>query len=1100
MKNKRFTTASLAVFSVVFILFPVALVLNHVFNSERRGVPLGNTLSEESLVTDVLTTDPSPLLSLTSSAAPKNTSGKVLKVHIVPHTHDDVGWLKTVDQYYYGLNNTIQHATVKYILTTVIQALILDSRRKFTYVEIAYFQMWWKEQTPQMQGRVRKLVKDGQLVFVNGGWCMHDEAATHFMGMIDQTTRGHQFLTREFDGYTPRVGWQLDPFGHSSTQASYMSAEMGFDSLYFGRIDYQDLQKRHNTSQCEGVWQSSPLNFGTDAQVFWGLTGSYGGNYGPPNGFQVDGVLNDEPIVEGVNVDERMQLFLNALMWQANRTQGDHIMLTMGSDFQYENGLENFDRLDKLIYYTNLYSNQGKFDHKLLGDYTEIHAFYSDPATYTAAKFEEQETNPPQSVQKKGWQVKTDDFFPYSDCDHCFWTGYYTSRAALKRLERVGSSFLHAARQVEAMATTQLADCVLSPLDKLEDGVSILQHHDGVSGTSKQHVANDYAKRVDVGLKRASAYMADLLTEKFFGQSHSINGFRYCQLLNESKCELTQSSSTFSREAKIGQINDFYVLAYNPLGQSRNEVLSLPVSDDSVDYKITNLETKKEVESALIPNPNFSKSNGAAPFHLYFETTNIPPLGGIMFLVEAKKASFSSMVREQAITSLEDDTIDFVLSNNKLDVTFDQRGQLKGVLSFDSDRVTGISQDFGYYTSYAGQGQKSGAYIFRPNETKQELKLLTSEEFSSRTSSQIYQSRLVSEIQTRVSPWVKSVTRIKKGAPYIEFEYTVGPIPIEDGIGKEVVVRYSSKEMYNDGVFYTDSNGREFVKRRLSHRPTWDLIEYQPVAGNFFPVNAAIYAQDIHSYMTVLTDRSQGGTSLKNGTLDLMVHRRTVADDSRGVGEAMNETDGGMTPYPPFGKNERQGEGLVVTGTHRILAGRGTNGAAMARSQMDQAFSSVQLFFAPKNSQILRSGSFSMIQNDLPPNVMLITFMKLPKSMNEVEANLSSRYLVRLGHQYSKGEGPLGKAVKIDMKILFEKHHIKSIVEVIEEKTLSGNQSRESWENKRFHWQTSSQMQPSSSTACTPDGTTFLLLPMKICTFEVKLLALTTNVSTMGRL
>ncbi len=47
-----------------------------------------------------------------------------------------------------------------------------------------------------------------------------------------------RFLQKTF-GKVPRVGWQIDPFGHSSTQAGLMSAQVGFDALFFGRADYQ---------------------------------------------------------------------------------------------------------------------------------------------------------------------------------------------------------------------------------------------------------------------------------------------------------------------------------------------------------------------------------------------------------------------------------------------------------------------------------------------------------------------------------------------------------------------------------------------------------------------------------------------------------------------------------------------------------------------------------------------------------------------------------------------------------------------------------------------------------------------------------------------
>lgn len=61
--------------------------------------------------------------------------------------------------------------------------------------------------------------------------------------------------------------------------------------------------------------------------------------------------------------------------------------------------------------------------------------------------------------------------------------------------------------------------------------------------------------------------------------------------------------------------------------------------------------------------------------------------------------------------------------------------------------------------------------------------------------------------------------------------------------------------------------GLEEQKRTLDYRPTWNYTVFEPTAGNYYPVNSFIGIRDISTdaTVTVLTDRSQGGSALRQG-------------------------------------------------------------------------------------------------------------------------------------------------------------------------------------------------------------------------------------------
>lgn len=215
----------------------------------------------------------------------------------MPHTHDDVGWLKTVDQYYYGSKTLIQKAGVQYIIDSFIQELIRDPAKKFVYVESAFFSKWWTKQTPKLQEQVKELVNEGRLEFIGGAWSMNDEGAVHYNSVIDQFAWGLKFLNDTFgECGRPKVGWQIDPFGHSREQAS-MFAQMGYDGMFFARLDWQDKSHRMNTKTPEMIWHGS-ANLGENADLFTGVLYNH---YSPPPGFCFDILCADEPVIDDPN-------------------------------------------------------------------------------------------------------------------------------------------------------------------------------------------------------------------------------------------------------------------------------------------------------------------------------------------------------------------------------------------------------------------------------------------------------------------------------------------------------------------------------------------------------------------------------------------------------------------------------------------------------------------------------------------------------------------------------------------------------------------------------------------------------------------------------
>jgi alpha-mannosidase len=1011
------------------------------------------------------------------------TSGPVagkINVHLVPHTHDDTGWQVTVDQYFVN--------EVFFVIDTVIQNLRDNADRKFIYVEIGFFARWWEEVSEIKRDHAREVVANGQLEFINGGWCMHDEASPLWTAMVDQTTRGHQFILKNFGPKaSPRGTWQIDPFGHSNTEAWLLGAEAGMESLFWGRMDYQDRNMRFNKEKglngFEWIWQGSK-SLGSSAQVLAGdLYGTGGGGYS--TWFNLDGSdqqVQDDPARHDYNVDQWVDKIVQDALSQANHTVSEHQMWACGTDFQYQNADHWYNNLDKLIHYGNLNGS--------------VNFFYSTPSLYTDQK------KLAQTAGGAKYQLRPDDIFPLADNSHNYWSGYFTSRPGLKRQVRYSTNFLASARLLEVMTNTTKRQVNLptkkeSPpvgtswTDSLEGTVGVATHHDGMSGTERQDVTDDYEQRISESSFEAEAGVA-LSLSKMLGLPPTALAHCNCNeagnCLNMSICAATTSVSEFS------------VVGFNPNGHSSEQVIRVPVV--GTNWAVVNFD-KKPVASSLIPiddrtlelpllylnSHGMSVSDKAAAQealrnkadHILTFSMTMPAVGYSTVTCSNTSTTAAAQVAQEV--TADKDTI--TVQNSHYKIEFNQTtGLMQTITNKLSGASTDLSVSWGWYNSSVGgctdlssidpalrepecSGQKSGAYIFRPNSSK-----VFYPGPEQTPTIKVVKGATVTEVYQRFSAWATHVVRLYADAPYVEVEWTAGPIPVDtpwekpvahDGKGnpmpnnwgKEVIVQYSSA-LASQGTFFTDSNGKEMVKRVYNKRGSTYPESYkisEPVAGNYYPVNALMSLDDGANELSILTDVSMGGASLADGQLEFMVHRRIQDDDSRGVQEPLNETmcgcnDIGADPGK-MGAHGHEGDGgcecagLTMRGVHWLVFDKVEAAHETRRALSELINFPATLAIAPKD--VRYGGDYSALGKDLPPNIKLVTLT------NNYAAHNDGKLMLRLSHLYEAGEHPtLAQPVTVNLSEVFNKANLK--ITGATETTLTGNQPISSI--KPFKWHT----------------------------------------------
>ncbi|KAH9365769.1 hypothetical protein HPB48_016845 [Haemaphysalis longicornis] len=729
------------------------------------------------------------------------------------------------------------------ILNSVSGELLKNKKRMFSVTEIALFKKWFEESNEVFKIIMKKFISEGRVELVNGGLVMNDEATTHYSDIIDQMTLGMRWINATFGPLC------LAPRSLATGPLRPLQGA-GFPLCAETTIFTSILPHRYN-----------PPNVVNFRQFF----------------------LTEE------NKKNVAEAFLDVILTTGAGYRTDQRIVMFGDDYAYINATVWYVQMDTLISAINTVNG------------SRFHAFYSTPECYLRS-VHDQWLNRKKALAEDALSF-TGDFFPYSDRNFEWWTGFYSSKPQFKYLVRQASNVLQ--RRPLQWRNTTMASLAHAG-EPLPQCRCAIQGAFTYSGTGTTAATNDFSKRI----KRALA------------------------------------------------ASEFYVSVYNPQSVMIKTHIRFPVATSG--YRVIN-DQSAFVPSEIVPIQHalfHIPERNSTSFHDLVFLAALPPLGVANFLVQRFRGT--TMMRQQIKAServLSSGT-DYILSNKWYRVAVDSGTcLLKRVTLLPKNEIVAVEQSFAAYNS------EFGHYLFAPTHP-------TAQEFHGNATCRIVTSTVVQEVHQWFNPWLSQVIRLYINQDYIEFDWIVGPIPMSPSIrGYDVVTRFKSN-LTNNGVFYTDSNGRQTLQRKSNRTRPWDMSdknrrERALVQSNYYPVVSWIYLrdQDQKLQMSVLPDRPQGGTAYHKGTIELMVHRRFTSFDSKGTDQPLND----------LGIDKK---GIVVRGRHLLHLGSPIVASQRVRQLANSIVLAPLLTFSEATSPSLRSletRSFRGLGAALPKGVQILT-------------------------------------------------------------------------------------------------------------------------------